>query len=79
MDVSLIVTNIDIVVFLTYFWLSFIHILLLCKLLHVCLCNELLIKTFIIIIIIIIIITITDSRLCDSTPQSNSPWFLFKV
>ena len=72
------VTNIDIVVFLTYFSLSFIHILLLCKLLHVCLRNELLIKTFI-IIIIIIIITITDSRLCDSTPQSNSPWFLFKV
>ena len=72
------VTNIDIVVFLTYFSLSFIHILLLCKLLHVCLRNELLIKTFI-IIIIIIIITITDSCLCDSTPQSNSPWFLFKV
>ena len=74
----MIVTNIDIVVFLTHFSLSFIHILLLCKLLHVCLRNELLIKTFI-IIIIIIIITITDSRLCDSTPQSNSPWFLFKV
>ena len=72
------VTNIDIAIFLTYFSLSFIHILLLRKLLHVCSRNELLIKTFI-IIIIIIIITITDSRLCDSTPQSNSPWFLFKV
>ena len=52
-DVSLIVTNISLVVFLMYFFRFPLFILLPCKLLHVCLRNELLIKTFIIIIIII--------------------------
>ena len=53
-DVSLIVTNIFFRRFPSVFFRFRLFILLPCKLLHVCLRNELLIKTFIIIIVIII-------------------------
>ena len=53
-DVSLIVTNIFLGRFPYVFFRFPLFILLPCKLLHLCLRNELLIKTFIIIIVIII-------------------------